>query len=151
MISESSPLHNILDTGRFRKKFKDINLIGEGGFGKVYKATYHIDQKPYAIKVVRLHIKKTNDPLAEIYQHRVYRELQTTSKMTSENIVRYYSCWFEELDPEERASELKYKSDFLKVIDGKKEQMPFQLSSSLKKKRSKRKSMSSASSSSLSS
>lgn len=44
-ISDESPLHNILDTGRFQKKFKDIDLIGQGGFGKVYKATYHVDQK----------------------------------------------------------------------------------------------------------
>ena len=45
MISESSPLHYILDTGRFKKKFKDIQLIGEGGFGKVYKATNYVDRK----------------------------------------------------------------------------------------------------------
>lgn len=43
VISESSPLHYILDTGRFKKKFKDIELIGEGGFGKVYKATNYVD------------------------------------------------------------------------------------------------------------
>jgi serine/threonine protein kinase len=58
VISESSPLHYILDTGRFKKKFKDIKLIGEGGFGKVYKATNYVDRKEYAIKVIRLHIKK---------------------------------------------------------------------------------------------
>jgi len=44
-ISEESPLHNILDSGRMKKKFKDIIKIGEGGFGKVYRAKYHIDQK----------------------------------------------------------------------------------------------------------
>ena len=66
-----------MDTGRLQKKFKDIDLIGQGGFGKVYRAIYHVDQKMYAIKVVRLHIQKSNDidPMREIYQHRVYREL----------------------------------------------------------------------------
>jgi serine/threonine protein kinase len=66
-----------LDTGRLQKKFKDIDLIGQGGFGKVYRAIYHVDQKMYAIKVVRLHIQKSKDidPMREIYQHRVYREL----------------------------------------------------------------------------
>jgi serine/threonine protein kinase len=77
-ISESSPLHYILDTGRFKKKFKDIKLIGAGGFGKVYKATNYVDRKSYAIKVIRLHIKKTSS-VDEIYGHRVYRELQTTA------------------------------------------------------------------------
>lgn len=76
-IPEDSPLFNILDTGRLKKKFKDINMIGEGGFGKVYSAQYHVDQKIYAVKVVRLHITKDEsvDPLEEIYKHRVYREL----------------------------------------------------------------------------
>ena len=74
-ISENSELHHILDTGRFKQKFKDMVKIGEGGFGKVYKATYRVDQKIYAIKVVRLHIKKSDNPMEEIYQHNVYREL----------------------------------------------------------------------------
>jgi hypothetical protein len=38
------------------------------------------------------------DPIIEIYKHRVYRELQTASRITSENIVRYFNSWFEELD-----------------------------------------------------
>jgi hypothetical protein len=59
-IGQDSPLQNILDTGRLSKKFKDIDLIGQGGFGKVYRAIYHVDQKMYAIKVVRLHIRKSN-------------------------------------------------------------------------------------------
>ena len=101
VISESSPLHYILDTGRFKKKFKDIKLIGEGGFGKVYKATNYVDRKEYAIKVIRLHIKKQSS-VEEIYNHRVYRELQTTSELDQENIVRYYGSWFEELDQDEK-------------------------------------------------
>ena len=76
-ISEESPLQQILDTGRLRKKFGEIEKIGEGGFGKVYRGRYHVDRKQYAIKVVRLHILKSKeaDPIIEIYQHRVYREL----------------------------------------------------------------------------
>ena len=42
-ISEESPLQSLLDTGRLRKKFKDIVDIGQGGFGKVKKAVYLID------------------------------------------------------------------------------------------------------------
>lgn len=42
-ISEESPLQSLLDTGRLRKKFKDIIDIGQGGFGKVKKAVYLID------------------------------------------------------------------------------------------------------------
>ena len=103
-ISDESPLQNILDTGRFKKKFKNIVKIGEGGFGVVYRATYHVDQKQYAVKKVRLHILKSKDidPMAQIYQHRVYRELQAASRITSENIVRYFNSWFEELNDDEK-------------------------------------------------
>ena len=55
-ISDESPLQNILDTGRFKKKFKQQEKIGEGGFGQVFKDIYNVDQREYAIKVVRLHI-----------------------------------------------------------------------------------------------
>lgn len=160
-ISDESPLQNILDTGRFQKKFKDIDLIGQGGFGKVYKATYHVDQKQYAVKVVRLYIQKARgvDPMKEIYQHRVYRELQAASAITSENIVRYFSSWFEELNPEERLAEVEYREQFQDAMAKKKLQKkiraqmsknsikstnqsqdspPFKMASSLKKKQKSR-------------
>lgn len=74
----------------------------------MFRATYHVDQKQYAIKVVRLHILNSSnvDPMKEIYQHRVYRELQAASQINSENIVRYFNSWFEELNPEEKKDEL---------------------------------------------
>ena len=40
--------------------------------------------------------------MIEIYQHRVYRELQAASKITSENIVRYFNSWFEELEDDDK-------------------------------------------------
>ena len=103
-----------MDNGRFKKKFTDQQKIGEGGFGKVYKAKYHIDQKVYAIKVVRLHILKSKDasPVNAIYQHRVYRELQAASRITSENIVRYFNSWFEELDIEDKQGEIEYQEKY---------------------------------------
>ena len=61
----------------------------------------------YAIKKVRLHILKSKgmDPIDQIYQHRVYRELQAASKITSEHVVRYFNSWFEELDEYEKETE----------------------------------------------
>ena len=122
IIEEESPLVDILDTGRFNKKFKNRQLIGQGGFGKVYKATYQIDQKLYAIKSVRIHIpkRKMDNPMQEICKHRMYREIQAASSITSENIVRYFNSWFEELEQEDRESEKKYREDFLKILSQKK-------------------------------
>lgn len=39
-VSPDSSLYNMLDTGRFHKRFVDITKIGQGGFGEVYKALY---------------------------------------------------------------------------------------------------------------
>ena len=61
--------------------------------------------------------------MTEIYKHRVYRELSTTAKMTSENIVRYYGSWFEELDLEEKEMEMKYQTEFNKIIEQKKKKI----------------------------
>ena len=58
--------------------------------------------------------------MKEIYQHRVYRELQAASAITSENIVRYFSSWFEELNPEERTDEAKYRELFQEAMAKKK-------------------------------
>ena len=49
-------LAKILETGRFRSKFELISVIGQGGFGRVYKARYLADDNIYAIKLVKLHL-----------------------------------------------------------------------------------------------
>ena len=132
----NSILDNLLDSGRLKKKFRNIEKIGQGGFGSVYKAIYHVDQKQYAIKVVRLHIKKKQslDPMTEIYHHKVYRELQAASRiLTSENIVRYFNSWFEELDLNEKNAEYEYKQKYLEVLKRRQDQAA--------KRRAKRKAM----------
>jgi len=40
----------LLETGRLQTKFKEITDLGEGSFGKVFKATSLVDKKLYAIK-----------------------------------------------------------------------------------------------------
>lgn len=51
--------------------------------------------------------------MIEIYQHRVYRELQAASKISSENIVRYFNSWFEELDNDDKQIEIDYQKSYL--------------------------------------
>ena len=109
-------MEDILDTGRFAKKFSDVRQIGEGGFGKVYKAVYNIDRKAYAIKVVRLHFASSANPMDAIYNNKVYREIATASQLSSENIVRYYNSWFEELTEEEFEQEASYRNRYQKII-----------------------------------
>ena len=44
-----------------KDNYDSIQKLGEGGFGKVYKARNNIDAKFYAIKVLKDFDSKTND------------------------------------------------------------------------------------------
>ncbi|XP_062895825.1 interferon-induced, double-stranded RNA-activated protein kinase-like [Mobula hypostoma] len=67
-------------------EFTDRELIGEGGFGRVYKAKYTVDEQFYAIKEI-----PTGDDRAR-------REAMSLANMENPNIVRYHISWFEERD-----------------------------------------------------
>ncbi|XP_010085226.1 PREDICTED: interferon-induced, double-stranded RNA-activated protein kinase [Pterocles gutturalis] len=65
---------------RFLESFKNIEPIGEGGFGNVFKATAKIDERTYAIKRVP-------------FTKNVKREVTELARLEHENIVRYYFSW----------------------------------------------------------
>nr|ACI31221.1 eukaryotic translation initiation factor 2-alpha kinase 2 [Ateles geoffroyi] len=66
---------------RFGMDFKEIELIGSGGFGQVFKAKHRIDGKTYVIKRV-----KYNSDKAE-------REVKALAELDHVNIVHYNGCW----------------------------------------------------------
>ncbi|KAM6206963.1 interferon-induced, double-stranded RNA-activated protein kinase [Sarcoramphus papa] len=65
---------------RFLESFKNIEPIGEGGFGNVFKATAKLDERTYAVKRVR-------------FTKNVKREVKELARLDHENIVRYYCSW----------------------------------------------------------
>eukprot|EP00075_Anas_platyrhynchos_P020446 XP_027309699.1 interferon-induced, double-stranded RNA-activated protein kinase isoform X1 [Anas platyrhynchos] len=65
---------------RFLKDYKNIEPIGEGGFGNVFKATAKTDEMIYAIKRVEL-------------KEKVKREVQELARLEHKYIVRYYCSW----------------------------------------------------------
>ncbi|KFW01958.1 Interferon-induced, double-stranded RNA-activated protein kinase, partial [Eurypyga helias] len=65
---------------RFLESFKNIEPIGEGGFGNVFKATAKLDERTYAVKRVR-------------FTKNVKREIKELARLDHENIVRYYCSW----------------------------------------------------------
>ncbi|XP_008492225.1 interferon-induced, double-stranded RNA-activated protein kinase isoform X1 [Calypte anna] len=64
----------------FLKNFKNIELIGEGGFGNVFKATAKLDGLTYAVKRVPL-------------KRNVNREVEQLARLKHENIVQYHWSW----------------------------------------------------------
>ncbi|XP_014806210.1 PREDICTED: interferon-induced, double-stranded RNA-activated protein kinase isoform X2 [Calidris pugnax] len=65
---------------RFLESFKDIEPIGDGGFGNVFKATAKLDKRTYAVKRVR-------------FTKNVKREVEELARLEHENIVRYSCSW----------------------------------------------------------
>jgi translation initiation factor 2-alpha kinase 4 len=62
-----------------------------------------LDNNIYAIKKIKLHLG-----LSETLQdHKVYREIQAITSLEPKNIIRYYTCWIEGLEDDEKAIENK--------------------------------------------
>lgn len=88
-------------------------MLGEGGFGKVFKVEHMLDSRMYAIKQIQIHLGLTDD----IKSHSVYREITAISQLNHKNIVRYFSCWIENVEPDMKmANFIKSKLEKVKPI-----------------------------------
>lgn len=70
-------------------------LIGKGGFGRVYREHYQLDDQIYAVKKVLLTHETAGKTL---------REVRVLSGLDHHNIVRYYHSWLESV-PENVSSD----------------------------------------------
>ncbi len=64
--------------------FENPQLIGEGGFGKVFKARHKIDNSIYAIKREFIYVGINENLLS----HKVFREVNTMTTLDHINVVR---------------------------------------------------------------
>ncbi|XP_036026769.1 interferon-induced, double-stranded RNA-activated protein kinase [Onychomys torridus] len=81
---------------RLNKDYEDIEIIGSGGFGQVFKAKHRIDGKTYAIKRVTYNTKKA------------LREVKALAALNHVNIVQYHVCWLGEDYDFEESSDNEY-------------------------------------------
>ncbi|XP_047379305.1 interferon-induced, double-stranded RNA-activated protein kinase isoform X2 [Sciurus carolinensis] len=90
---------------RFATDFKDIEPVGKGGFGQVFKARHRIDGNLYVVKRVKYNNKK------------VEREVRALATFKHPNIVHYYSCWegFDFYDDPENSTDSTSNSPRLKT------------------------------------
>eukprot|EP00736_Rhodelphis_marinus_P011289 Rmarinus@m.12205 len=82
------------DVSRYQTDYEELEPIGSGGFGEVWKVRYLHDSQTYALKKVLL----TDDSSG------VEREVRALSFMQHRHIVRYYEAWIEKTTDFIRAS-----------------------------------------------
>lgn len=80
-----------LEWSRYFRDFEEVEKIGEGGFGDVWKSKHKLDQINYAVK--KICVKATS--VKNVLNH--LREVKTLASLNHVNIVPYKSCWLEPL------------------------------------------------------
>ena len=84
---------------RYRSEFDEIQALGSGGFGTVYKTRNKLDGIEYAVKKVLIQSPLDPDgnlsPYFSKRFHRVLREVKILALLDHPNIVRYYTAWLE--------------------------------------------------------
>ncbi|XP_047128008.1 eukaryotic translation initiation factor 2-alpha kinase 1 isoform X1 [Hydra vulgaris] len=73
----------------YKESFCEVDLLGQGGFGKVVKSKNILDEKFYAIKKIVFIDAKPVDCIKTL------REVRIFSDLDHPNIVRYHSSWLE--------------------------------------------------------
>jgi len=78
---------------RYEEDFDEIEKLGRGGFGSVWKARNKLDLIEYAIKKVPL--PQGSDSALE-QKNKIFREVKILARLDHQNIVRYYHSWTEQ-------------------------------------------------------
>lgn len=79
---------NIINS-QYANYFVEIERIGIGGFGEVFKVYHKLDQQKYAIKKVPFF--DVNDP----NNIRAFNEVQCLAILNHPNVIRYHTSWLE--------------------------------------------------------
>ena len=75
---------------RYHNEFDELERIGKGGFGEVWRAKNRLDECEYAIKKIPFDTTKSEQSIIKIL-----REVQTISRLQHPNVVRYFQSWIE--------------------------------------------------------
>jgi serine/threonine protein kinase len=87
-----SPSQFDMSKSRYLQEFEQIELLGKGGQGEVWKVQHKLDRGYYAVKRIDLTKDMENS-------NKIIREVKTVSRLIHKNIVRYYAAWIEEYPP----------------------------------------------------
>lgn len=81
---------NRKEEDKYSNNFIELENIGAGSYGSVFKVYHKYEKNLYAIKKVHI----TNELIKENID--IFREIQLFSKLNHKNIVRYYSSWLDD-------------------------------------------------------
>jgi len=73
---------------RYSSEFKELDILGQGAYGEVFKVENKLDGCTYAIKKVKLEDDESVNRI-------ILREVSALSRLTHKYIVRYYQSWIE--------------------------------------------------------
>ncbi|KJH43802.1 kinase domain protein [Dictyocaulus viviparus] len=96
---------------RYRTDFEEIQQIGTGGFGTVWKVKSLVDKCFYAIK--RIPVKSNVSSVAA----KVLNEVHILAMLHHENIVRYHSGWTEVHQVNANRNGGDHHDDFVKITE----------------------------------
>lgn len=86
-----------LQNDRYMRDFSEIEIVGKGGYGKVFKVKHKLDGSFYAVKRIAVPAAK----LAKVQQHgpealnSMLEEVRSLARFDHANIVRYHNAWLE--------------------------------------------------------
>tara|TARA_R110002003_G_scaffold198_14_gene15523 strand:- start:13311 stop:15377 length:2067 start_codon:yes stop_codon:yes gene_type:complete len=86
-----------LQTDRYIREFTELEPVGKGGYGKVFKAKHNLDGSYYAVKRIPVSPAK----VAKIQEHgsdeleSMLQEVRSLARFDHANIVRYHNAWLE--------------------------------------------------------
>jgi translation initiation factor 2-alpha kinase 3 len=79
----------------YYRKFREICLLGKGGFGQVFRARHNLDDQEYAIKQIRVSASQLRSIHDQVQLEHLLKELRALAKLQHRNVVRYYDSWCE--------------------------------------------------------
>lgn len=84
---------------RYASDFEELELLGKGGYGSVYKARNKFDGVEYALKKIPLRLRSFST------SSNIFRESRTLARLNHPNVVRFFSSWVELLPSSEKQIE----------------------------------------------
>jgi translation initiation factor 2-alpha kinase 3 len=89
--------HPMFELSRYLRDFVEVQMIGKGGYGKVYHVQHRLDGSNYAVKKINLnsHRLRRIQERGQAELDSLLNELRMLAKFDHPNIVRYYGGWLE--------------------------------------------------------